>query len=765
MLALAALFALGAWSGDDFTRAEAGRLLVLAAIVLLLAWLRPHRVAAVGVAAAAVALGVAAAGVERLAYEATPVRALVAAGPRLVRVDGLARGDGFVRDGQLVLEIDIAHVRVDGEERALPGCVRVRVAGTADFPEVAAGDRVAVWAELRRPRGFANPGSPDAAAALRRDGLHAQGYAKSARLLEVAPAPTRSWRSAAARVRAWARGVFRAVLPEGPERAVVQAMTLGDQTAVDRATAESFRIAGTYHVLALSGAQVALLAGLFVLVARRAGLPPVAQAALLTPLLLFYATLVGGQVSIVRATAMGLAALWARAVDLDVELSNVLGASALVMLAHQPSVVGDLGFALSFAATLGLLLLTPALPLQLPLVPRFVSLSLATSVAAQLALTPILAGRVHRLSPAALVLNLVAVPLSSAVLLSGVSVLATALVFRPLAAFVAPVAGGLAHLLLLSGRAVEGLPLLDVRVPGPGLAVLVAYGAGLVALVGARRRAAALLLAGAHALLFVPSGPADGRLHVTALDVGQGDALVVVTPSGRTWLVDAGGSATGFDIGEAVVGPYLWSQGILRIDGLVVSHAHVDHVGGAPFLLRHFRPGRLWEGPAPTHDPTYEAFAAAARASSASRRAVSAGAAIDIDGVRLEVVAPRPLGRGPRRTRNDDSLVVKVTFGAVSFLLTGDVEAAGEAVLTPGGVTVLKVPHHGSRTSSSVELLVSARPRAALLSVGAENRFGHPAPEVVDRYRERGIAVFRTDAHGAVRFSTDGRRLWTHTFH
>jgi competence protein ComEC len=253
-------------------------------------------------------------------------------------------------------------------------------------------------------------------------------------------------------------------------------------------------------------------------------------------------------------------------------------------------------------------------------------------------------------------------------------------------------------------------------------------------------------------------------LHLTVLDVGQGDALILTSPRGRTLAVDAGGSfSPRFDVGEAAVGPYLWSQGVRRLDGVWITHAHPDHAGGVPFLLRSFAPRRVFEGIAPRSDAAYFELDAALRASAAERRTVWRGWSGVWEGVRLRVAGPAPPARAPWRTRNDDSLVIAVEWGEVRLLLTGDVEAAGETGAAEAA-QVLKVPHHGSRTSSAEEFVRAVGPRVALVSAGAAGRFGHPHPEVVARYLGTGALLLRTDRDGAVTVSTDGRRLWVKTF-
>jgi competence protein ComEC len=321
-----------------------------------------------------------------------------------------------------------------------------------------------------------------------------------------------------------------------------------------------------------------------------------------------------------------------------------------------------------------------------------------------------------------------------------------------------------AHALRRSADLVTAVPALDVRVPTPSVTTLALYAGGLAGLLRGRRRrvSAALLGLGTLGLIVGPGPrPADGRLHLTALDVGQGEALVVTSPRGRTLLVDAGGLAgRRFDVGEAVVAAYLWSQGVRRVDALGVSHAHPDHVGGVAFVVRALGVGEVWEGPAARADPGWRALDAELRAAGVTRRALAAGARLSWDGVEIEVVGPPAPSSPPWRVKNDDSLVLRLRFGGVRLLLTGDIEAAGEARLA-GRVEVLKVPHHGSRTSSTPAFLGATGARAALLSAGAGNVYGHPHPEVVARYARAGTRLLRTDREGAVSLASDGRRLWT----
>jgi competence protein ComEC len=760
LLVLAGLFGAGCLLVDGEAGSREPLVLLLLAVHLLGLALaaRQGRGAGVALGAAALALGVAAAEVEGLQFEAGTLRRRLLGGEaegRPLRIVGTVRGDAAEEAGWLGFAIDAEAVEVGGRLERADGRVRVEVGGDARKPRLLDGDRVAVWASLRPLPGVRSA----------REGLAAAGTCKSARLLErrdgsgAGPA-----RRAAARAREAARRlIVRSMLP-GTERGLVLAMALGDRSEIDEATAEAFRASGTYHVLALSGAQVALVALLIVAVLRRAGAGPWAQATLTAAAISLYALLVGGDVPVVRAAVMASAVLVGRALELDADASNLLGLAALVLLALRPAAAADVGFQLSFGATLGILALAGPLTRGVPRLPLRADLAVAASVAAQCALGPVLTARFHRLAPAAVLLNLAAVPLSSAVLLAGLAVL----VLAPLGPVPARMAGDVAWIAARALRASGDLgplgPWLDLRVPGPSFAAVALYAAGLGLLYRERRRAGLALLAACQLTLAAggESSPVDGRLHLAVIDVGQGDGLLLLSPSGRAILVDAGGSRDPrFDPGERRVAPELWRRGVRRIDALLVTHAHPDHVGGAPFVLKAFRVAELWEGLAPLHDPVWgrvEARLAAARPT--GRRSVAAGATLEWDGVRIDVLGPLPPARPPLRVRNEDSVVLGVTFGEVRLLLTGDVAGEAEDALRVPRSVVVKVPHHGSRSSSRAAFVSQAAPRLAVVSVGAHNPFGHPHPEVLERYRRSGALVLRTDRDGNVDVATDGRRVW-----
>jgi len=259
-------------------------------------------------------------------------------------------------------------------------------------------------------------------------------------------------------------------------------------------------------------------------------------------------------------------------------------------------------------------------------------------------------------------------------------------------------------------------------------------------------------------------------VRLTMIDVGQGEAILLEASGAQPLLIDAGGAPFGggaFDIGARVLAPALWARGVRTLGELLVTHGDPDHIGGAPTVLAEFRPGLVWWGiPVPPHLPSRTFLEAAGRASRVQYR--RAGETLAFGRARLRVLNPPEPDWERQRVRNDDSVVLEVTFGDVAILLAGDISATVErsiaSQLTPARVRVLKVAHHGSRTSTSDILLNAWRPQITLISCGRGNTFGHPALEVLDRLKSIGAQVYRTDQDGEITLTTDGRDVSVRTF-
>lgn len=423
------------------------------------------------------------------------------------------------------------------------------------------------------------------------------------------------------------------------------------------------------------------------------------------------------------------------------------------------------------------------------------------SAAMQWGMMPVLAGNFHRITLAAPLGNVPAVLLTGLIVPLGFLTLGVSFLWSGLAAILAHLPGLLAGWLLASVAWFANWPRASYRIPGPPAWLAILFFAAFITLAGAARSklrqrklpvASALVCsragwrewwaAGALAVLtllvathpFAPRLP-RGKLEVNVLDVGQGDSIFVAFPAGQTMLIDGGGASgvpwssggqSSFDIGEEVVSPYLWSRGLKKIGVVALTHAHHDHIDGLTSILENFSVGELWIGRF-EDTPALQRLLAEARERHVRVLQKEMGESFEWSPVKGEILWPPDESR-TTEVSNDDSLVLRLEDGAVRFLLPGDAQKKSEERMVaehePLAADFLKVPHHGSKTSSTEDFLEAVRPEVAVVSAGAGNPFGHPAKETVERYQRDGICLLRTDRDGGVTASTDGVHLGVRAF-
>lgn len=557
----------------------------------------------------------------------------------------------------------------------------------------------------------------------------------------------------AGRLRAGLRESVRS-LPRD-ERGLLPGLVVGDTSALPETLREDFRATGMSHLVAVSGTNVAIVLAAALLAARSLRAGPRLAPVLAGMALLAFVVLARPSPSVLRAGAMGLVAVLAVASGRQRAALPALCAAVLGLVLFSPGLSRSPGFALSVLATGGLLVLAPGwrdvLARRLP---RPVAEALAVPLAAQVACAPMVAALSAAVSLVAVPANLLAVPAVAPATVLGVLAALAQPVCPPLAELAARLAGVPATWLVELAHRGAALP--GGSVPWPGgtsgalvLALATAAALGLAPLRVARRAGCALLVGGLTATLVLhvarPSWPPPGWIAVVC-DVGQGDAVVLAAGTGVAVVVDVGPA-------PAAVDRCLRDLGVRDVALVVLSHLHADHVDGLAGVLRGRRVAAVAVGPQPDTSPALAAVRDLVQPAGAQLLATSTGEVRSLADLRLEVLAPSRPFRGTDADVNNSSLVLRAESRGVSLLLTGDVEPEAQSALLAAGVDVradvVKVPHHGS-DSQDPGFLTAVGARAAIASLGADNRYQHPSARTIDHLQRSGAATWRTDLDGDV---------------
>lgn len=655
--------------------------------------------------------------------------------------------------------------------------------------EFFSGDLVRFESRIRRPRNFGIPGEYDQVLHLALREIYATAFVPTSSDLILIRGRVRNPVGNFMDRLAADLGVRIGRLVPGPDGAVLRALVLGDGGAVPKPVSELYTRTGVNHILSISGFHVGVIAFfVFHLLFRTARLSQFLllhgrlrrSVLLLTiPVLLFYLFLTGTAPATARSVVMIVSFIVAMLLERESDPLNSLMLAALVILAASPAALFDISFQLSFLAIWGILVLTPFL--MAPFrnleegIARKLLLFLMVSVAATVATIVPVSLYFHRATLTGLAANFLIVPLMGygAVVL-GFSALPLLILFPPAAevllapaAFLVRLSGGILFVL-------DRLPLLPVwRTTGIDL-LLVLLGLATISFVNARRARIACLctLAALFAAVRVASPvEAAGKLRIDFFSVGQGEATLVTFPDGRRMLVDGGGNPRegGSDPGERLLAPALWSMGVDRIDYLVLTHAHPDHLKGMLFPARVFRIGEFWETGLGGKESGYSELRGILAAKGVPVRRVDASTPpVSVGDVRIEFLSPSDAERRCASDEygdlNEGSLVFRLRMGDFALLFTGDIGPVAEERLsrTPSAVrcTILKAPHHGSARSCSERMLAAASPVCSLIGAGYGNRFRLPAARTLSRLQGRGVRVYRTDLDGTVTV-TCGSGKWS----
>ena len=669
-------------------------------------------------------------------------------------------------------------------------------------PSLRVGDRLRVLCRLYPPRGFQNPGGFSYERHLAFERIHTIGFlSEKKRLVKLGEGFKNP---VTLQVERW-RDHIRDFLNQKanpPASGIFKALVLGEQSDIPEQIKEYFILTGTAHLLAISGDQfgiVALLSfSLLIWILKRSEFLLLTidikkwAAGLTIPCIVLYAFIAGGGISVIRAAIMVITFFLSILFDRERNLLHTLALAAFLILIFSPPSLFDVSFQLSFLAVLSILYLVPRIfqefnkeGISLLLktswkknVFKYVTLPLLVTGVAILGTAPFVALHFNRFSPVGFFTNLFIIPWVG-FLIVPLSLAASifSFFFTPFAALLIFVNEFITAILLRVLAFLASIPYASFFISTPTVFEIVLFYLLLFLVVHLRKGKKIQYLFAGLCIVFVLDltfwnlkDSFQKDLRLTFIDVGHGDSILVEFPKGKKMLVDGGGlHEDRFDVGKNVIAPFLWKKKIRRIDTLVLTHPDPDHLKGLNFIASQFSIGQFWESGFQTESEPYLQLKKILREKKIKTQSLNEGTPPQvIHGVEISVLNP-PVWNATQRAvqnlsdLNNSSLVIKLRFKNVSALLAGDIgkEAEGRMLRKDYLLRsdVLKIPHHGSSSSSSSAFLERVKPKYAILSVGERNIGKLPHPEVLKRYEQLGTSLFRTDRHGAISVVTDGEHI------
>lgn len=671
------------------------------------------------------------------------------------------------RQSKAVYDINVLYIEEKSAIKKVSGKIRVSILLDKKSEIYNFGDVIKIKGRLKKPEGKRNFGGFDYRAYLFQKGITATMFSKKAKKLGVYP--VNSVVKLAFSARAKTIQFFKMNLPKNIS-AILSGLVLGIKGEIQRDTLEGFKDTGIMHLLAVSGLHVGIIYKMLQELFYYLGLSRNLSLLLQGFIIIFYCCISGLTPSVVRATIMIIIMILSNLTVRQYDSVNSLCIAALIILVNNPLSLFSISFQLSFCAALGIIIFYDFFRNRLSMLPRFLSDSMAAGISAQILVLPFSAYYFNKISILGLISTPIVAPAASAALVLGFISSILSFCFLPLGKILVKISGFIIMLIEKVVVFLSKCPFAYIIIPqvNPFLLftyfVILALSVKLIIKKEDTKRLGYIVLCVMIFISFIFIIPKGNIVEVTFIDVGQGDSIFIRTDNNKTILIDGGGISSyysgTFDVGLDTVKPFLYAKGVRDIDIMVFTHFDVDHVQGLLSLMKEMNVNMILYG-MPDDSKFYKEMVQTAKNKHIKVVSIGRGDKFQIGNVLFEVLHPSK--EKSSYTSNDSSVVLKMAYGDVTFLFTGDLEHAGEMEILSSynniHSDVLKLGHHGSRTSTSEKFLEAVEPKFAVVSAGKDNKFGHPAADVLYLLKNKGVRVLRTDTQGGITFKIRNKRV------
>lgn len=691
-----------------------------------------------------------------------------------VTLKGYIASEPEIKDYRVSYIIKVIEIESGAKVKKISGKVLLNTLNSEGTSFYEYGREVEIWGKLDSPGRVCNPGGFDYRMYLAQKGVSSTIFARSENIRIKGGRNTNVLVNTGLAIRKRIVIVIEKSLPE-QQAGLLNGMLIGYREGLTESVEEAFSDAGLSHLMAVSGANVAFIVFPLVFLFKKFRLRRNTSNPVIIGILALFVFVTGLEPSVVRAVIMAVAILAGQLIRREADVYTSMSFAALIMLLANPYTLFNIGFQLSFAATFSLVLFYNNIKklIKVKYLPEFIKDVLAGTLAAQAGVLPVTAVYFNKVSLISVLSNLFAVPVVEAITILGSIMAVLGQISVQLSKIVGYVNCTLLSFVLLTSKLAASVPFASVQIATPSIWLVLVYYFTILfffwykpkfhPIISRRQYAAALcvvLVLAAGIFIFTPK-----ELEVTFIDIGEGDSAVIRSYTGKTVLIDGGGHSSGMksdtNIGDTVVIPFLLDFGVTKLDMVVATHGHADHIEGLIPVLKDFHVDNLVI-PQGRDEDFKELIGIAGKRDIQVRRCVEGNRVKLDDKTVFDVLYPAGGTMINNLSLNNSSLVLKLLYRDLSILFTGDIEAEAEQVLlerkTDVEADVLKVAHHGSETSTTGDFLSSVNPKAAVISVG-KNNFGHPSSAVLERLSSDGVRLFITERDGAVILKSDGRNI------